>query len=299
VASTRITFRYMLEGFNTTWVEAGQRRQAFYVNLPPGRFRFRVVACSPDGTCGEAPHVVAFTIEPRYYQRAWFFPACGLVVALGGWAIYQLRIRRLKEEFNLILAERGRIARELHDTLIQGFSGITMEMQALVWRLPTSEQRKTLEDIVADAGHSLREARRSLAGLRRHDAHSGLAAALADAARQLTAAKDVRLKLDLDDSTRALSADVEYNLLRIAQEAVLNAVKHSGARTLQVTLEHTPQHLRLSVKDDGTGFDEQRSPPLGHYGLIGMKERAAQIGADFHLASARGRGTTVQVMVEA
>jgi signal transduction histidine kinase len=173
-----------------------------------------------------------------------------------------------------------------------------MAMQALVWRLPSSGQRKTLEDIVADAGSSLREARRSLAGLRRNDSHCGLAAAVADAARQLTEAKNVRLKLDLDDYNRPLPADVEYNLLRIAQEAVLNAVKHSGARTLQVTLDSTPQHLRLSVKDDGSGFDEHGSPPLGHYGLIGMKERAAQIGADFHLASARGRGTTVQVMVE-
>ncbi len=242
----------------------------------------------------------------RVHDRAALLPACLVLprvrasaLALGGWAIYQLRIRRLKEEFDLILAERGRIARELHDTLIQGFSGITMAMQALVWRLPSSEERKTLEDIVADAGSSLREARRSLAGLRRHDSQSGLAAAVADAARQLTEAKDVRLKLDLDDCRRPLPADVEYNLLRIAQEAVLNAVKHSGARTLQVTLDSTPQHLRLSVKDDGTGFDEEAAPPLGHYGLIGMKERAAQIGADFHLASARGRGTTVQVLVEA
>jgi ligand-binding sensor domain-containing protein/signal transduction histidine kinase len=299
IAPTRVTFRYMLEGFNTGWIDAGTSRQAFYSNLPPGRFRFRVTACSPEGGCGEAPHPLVFTIEPRLYQRAWFFPACGVVLALGGWAVYQLRIRRLKEEFNLILAERGRIARELHDTLIQGFSGITMAMQALVSHVPESDVRAELEDIVADAGSSLREARRSLAGLRRHDSHSGLAAAVADAARQLTEARDVRLKLELDDCDRPLAADVEYNLVRIAQEAVLNAVKHSGARTLQVTLDSTSQHLRLSVHDDGSGFDETGSPPSGHYGLIGMKERAAQIGADFHVATAPGRGTTVQVLVEA
>jgi ligand-binding sensor domain-containing protein len=299
IAPTRVTFRYMLEGFNNGWIDAGINRQAFYSNLPPGRFRFRVTACSPDGACSEASHPVAFTIEPRVYQRAWFFPGCGVLLALGAWAVYQLRIRRLKEEFNLILAERGRIARELHDTLIQGFSGITMAMQALVSHLPASDVRHELEDIVADAGSSLKEARRSLAGLRRHDSQSGLAAAVATAARQLTEAKDVRLKLDLDECNRPLPADVEYNLLRIAQEAVLNAVKHSGARTLQVTLDSTSQHLRLSVHDDGSGFDEAGSPPVGHYGLIGMKERAAQIGADFQLATARGRGTTVEVLVEA
>jgi signal transduction histidine kinase len=212
--------------------------------------------------------------------------------------VYQLRIRRLREEFELILAERGRIARELHDTLIQGFSGITMAMQALAWRLPSSSERKTLEAIVADASDAMRDARRSLAGLRRRDLPSGLAAAVADTARQLTEDKDLRLRLNLNDCRWTLPSDVEYNLLRIAQEAVANAVRHSGARTLQVTLDGTTERLQLSVKDDGQGFDEDRSPPLGHYGLIGMKERAAQIGADFRVTSTRGRGTTVVVMVE-
>ena len=142
VVPTRITFRYQLEGFDKTWVDAGTRRQTFYTNLPPGRFRFRVSACNPDNTCGEAPSAVAFEIEPRYYQRAWFLPLCvGARSALAGWSGYRLRIRRLRAKFDLILAERGRIARELHDTLIQGFAGITMAMQALASRLPTSGTR--------------------------------------------------------------------------------------------------------------------------------------------------------------
>src|SRR5262249_35528811 len=195
----------------------------------------------------------------------------------------------------LILAERGRIARELHDTLIQGFAGITMAIQALALRLPPSNERTTLEEIVGDAGQSLREARRSLSGLRQDDVRSGLATAVAEAARQLTEANDVRLKLALDDCRQNLPPDVEYNLLRIAQEAVLNAVKHSGARTLQVSLERSSERLCLLVKDDGKGFDEGGAPPAGHWGLIGMKERAAQIGAEFQVRSVPGRGTTVSV----
>jgi ligand-binding sensor domain-containing protein/anti-sigma regulatory factor (Ser/Thr protein kinase) len=299
IAPARISFKYTLQGLDNAWVEAGPRREAFYTNLPPGRFRFRVAACTPDGACNESASVVAFAIAPRFYQHSWFFPLCLVGIALTGGAIYQLRIRRLKEHFDLILAERGRIARELHDTLFQGFSGITMAMQAMVPRLPSSSgERQALEDIVADAGYAMREARRSIAGLRRHDASSGLAAAVAQAARQLTETNHVRLKLNLADCPCDLTPDVEYNLLRIAQEAILNAVKHSGARTLRVTLDGTEHHLQLSVKDDGAGFDDSDTAPAGHYGLIGMNERAAQIGAKLHVTSAPGRGTTVSVMME-
>lgn len=298
IAPARISFRYMLEGLDKAWIEAGPRREAFYTNLPPGRFRFRIAACTPDGACNESANAVGFAVAPRFYQHAWFFPLCFVGIALAGGAMYQLHIRRLKEQFDLILAERGRIARELHDTLIQGFSGITMAMQAMVSRLPSSSnERQTLEGIVADAGNAMRDARRSLAGLRRHDSSSGLAAAVAQSARQLAETHNVRLKLNIADGQCDLPADVEYNLLRIAQEAVLNAVKHSGARTLKVTLDNTPHRLRLSVKDDGAGFDDARSVPVGHYGLIGMKERAAQIGAELHVTSEPGRGTTVSVVM--
>ena len=197
IAPARISFRYTLQGLDKAWVEAGPRREAFYTNLPPGRFRFRVEACTPDGACNESASMVAFAIAPRFYQHSWFFPLCLVGIALAGGAMYQLRIRRLKEQFDLILAERGRIARELHDTLFQGFSGITMAMQAMVSRLPSSSgERQTLEDIVADAGDAMREARRSLAGLRRHDSSSGLAAAVAQAARQLTETNNVRAEAE-------------------------------------------------------------------------------------------------------
>jgi signal transduction histidine kinase len=299
IAPARISFRYTLQGLDKAWVEAGPRREAFYTNLPPGRFRFRVAACTPDGACNESANVVAFAVAPRFYQHSWFFPLCLVGIAFAGGAVYQLRIRRLKEQFDLILGERGRIARELHDTLFQGFSGITMAMQAMASRLPSSSgERQALEDIVADAGDAMREARRSIAGLRRHDSPSGLAAAVAQAARQLTETNNVRLKLNLADCHCDLPPDVEYNLLRIAQEAILNAVKHSGARVLRVTLDSTDHHLQLSVKDDGAGFDDSHTAPAGHYGVIGMKERAAHIGAKLRVTSAPGRGTTVSVMME-
>jgi ligand-binding sensor domain-containing protein/signal transduction histidine kinase len=299
----RITFRYILEDFDKKWISAGTRREAFYTNLPPGKYRFRVIGCNADNICNEAGASTAFSLAPHFYQRWWFPPLCAVLLGLAAWMIYQLRIRQLKErlrdQFNLILTERSRIARELHDTLIQGLSGITMEMQALAGRLRTPEERATLEDIVRDAGTCLRETRRSVAGLRSAQGpDSGLASAIAQAAKQITEAKGVKLRLKLDKSPGDMSPEVQYNLLRIASEAVNNSVKHSGAKTIEVTLLCTPEALRLSMKDDGTGFSrENGNVRPGHYGLIGMKERAAQIGAELSVASEPGRGTTISVLL--
>jgi ligand-binding sensor domain-containing protein/two-component sensor histidine kinase len=301
LAPGRITFRYILEGYDKTWIDAGARREAFYTNLPPGKFHFRVTACNVDGVCNETGSVVDFVLASHYYQRLWFLPMCAVLIAMTIWLAYQLRIRRLREHFSLILTERNRIARELHDTLIQGFSGITMEMQALSARLRSPVERSTLEDIIQDAGNCLRETRRSVAGLRsgQSGANAGLAGAIERAARQITEAKDIRLKLKLEKSPKGLAADVEYNLVRIAQEAVSNSVKHSGARTVEVALDCTLDAVHLSVRDDGSGFARDENGHGGHYGLIGMKERASHIGADFELASTPGKGTTVSVVLPA
>jgi ligand-binding sensor domain-containing protein/signal transduction histidine kinase len=299
---SRITFRHKLEGFDKSWINADTRREAYYANLPPGKYRFRVTACNVDGTCNDTGSTVAFAIAPHYYQRAWFWPLAVAGLGLGAWLAYQVRIRALKQHFQIILAERNRIARELHDTLIQGFSGVTMQMQALAAHWPGSEERKVLEEIIQDAGTSLREARRSVAGLRSSSgAQSGLSSAIAQAARQITETGDIRLCLDLDEGPSNLGAEAEYNLLRIAQEAVTNSVKHSGARTIAVALQSEPDAVRLSVKDDGSGLPEGNgvySAP-GHYGLTGMRERATQIGAQLQLESVPGEGTTVRVVLPA
>ena len=296
----RTTFRYILEGYDRNWIEAGTRREAFYTNLPPGKFRFRVTACSLFVPCNEAGAAIEFDLLPSFYQRVWFLPFCAVLLGMFGWLAYQVRIRQMREQFGLVLAERSRIARELHDTLIQGFSGITMQMQAMVGRLRSPEEKLSLNEIIRDAGECLRETRRSVAGLRASaGASPGLAVAIADAARQITQERNIRLKLSLDETPSELPAEVKYNLLCIAQEAVANSVKHSGARTIEIALSCSSRDLRLSVRDDGRGMPRGGNPgaQAGHYGLIGMQERASQIGAEFELVSAPGRGTRISVQV--
>jgi signal transduction histidine kinase/ligand-binding sensor domain-containing protein len=299
---TRITFRHKLDGFDKDWVDAGTRREAFYTNVPPGSYYFRVSASNLNGPWTEAAQPVVFSLAPHFYQTRWFIPLVVAGVAAAAWVASRLRVLQVKARLNAVLAERSRIARELHDTLIQGFSGVTMQMQALSARLRPSAERGTLEEIIQDAGRCLREARRSVGGLRSTPGEdegpsNDLAAAVAQAARQLTETRDIRLALQLNPGPDKIPVDVEYNLLRIAQEAISNAVRHSGARAIEVTMNSTAAQLCLTVHDDGAGFhvsDHEPAQP-GHYGLIGMRERAAQIHAALHLESTPGRGTIVRL----
>ncbi|MGE5360750.1 MAG: sensor histidine kinase, partial [Bacteroidales bacterium] len=237
---------------------------------------------------------------PLVYERWWFIPVCLATAALAIWLAYQLRVRRLRAQFAAVLAERARIARELHDTLIQGFSGITMEMQALVGRLRGADERSALEEIIDDAGTTLHEARESLAGLRSvQPRESNLANAIAQTARRLTEGKDVRVKLRLEPNLPRLDAEASYNLVRIAQEAIANAVLHSGAAVVEVALRAVDGGVELLVQDAGEGFEAAAGDHAqrGHYGLAGMRERASEIGAAFDVVTEPGRGTSVTVRV--
>jgi ligand-binding sensor domain-containing protein/anti-sigma regulatory factor (Ser/Thr protein kinase) len=306
VTPEKVTFRYILDGYDREWVEAGPRREAFYTNLPPGHFRFRVIACNSDGVWSTAGAALDFTIEPRLYQRRWFFPLVGALIALAIWLGFQIRVRHLKRQFDLVLSERTRIARELHDTLLQGLSGITMQLQALWTRIPPSHERTTLQDIIKDAGICLSEARQSLWGLRAAASPEGLSEKLARQARQAVAGTPVKLVLQLTPTPVSLPPEIEYQLLRIAQEAVSNSVRHAKPKSIEIRLHLVENTLELEIQDDGVGFSTDAQlkdvgqsngtgPRAGHYGLLGMQERAGEIGATLMITSMRGAGTTVAV----
>jgi signal transduction histidine kinase len=272
------------------------------MNLPAGTFRFRVTACAPFVPCNDVGSAVEFQVIPSIYQRNWFWPLIAAILSLFVWLAHRLRIARLQSEFSLVVAERIRIARELHDTLIQGFSGITMQMQALSDRLRPSREKQFLDDIIRDAGDSLRETRESVAGLREGETASPeLAAEIAETAEGIAKERDVRLVLNLDRTPRSILAGIKHNLVRIVQEAVLNAAKHSGATAIEVSLSYFNEELRLSISDDGRGmkYPPARNSASHHYGIIGMKERAEHIGAEFDLVSTAGLGTTISVRIVA
>jgi signal transduction histidine kinase len=295
VSPEKVAFRYMLSGYENAWIDSGERRAAFYTNLPPGSFTFRVQARNADGVWSETPASFAFTVEPKLYQRWWFFPALFLLGSLAVAAIFRMRIRRLRQRFDLILAERNRIARELHDTLLQGLSGITMQLQALSRRLPASGEKEVLGEIIRDAGRCATEARQSLWGLRQpKDDAPEFSRKLADIAQGAVDGKPLALSLHIAPISLRNMPDCEFQLLRIAQEAAANAIKHANASRLSVHAYLERSKLVLKVEDDGVGQGTMTASP-GHYGIQGMRERAEEIGAELSIDSSPERGTSVWV----
>lgn len=295
VTPEKVSFEYILDGFDRSWTDAGSRRQAFFTNLPPGRFHFKVRARNAAGLWSTEAAVINFTVEPRLYQRWWFFPILSLLLAAGIAAGYRSRVRRLRRQFSLVTAERTRIARELHDTLLQGLSGVTMQLHALwLGMAPGSKERRMLGSIIEDAGVYSAEARQSLWGLRSADTDAQLFSdRLTDLAQSVVSRSELTLTLDVTPLSIEDRPEAEFQLLRIAREAISNVLKHAEASRLHITLSLHEDELRLVFKDDGKGFSsDSEYHTIGHFGLTGMKERAAEIGAVLQVESS-ARGTVI------
>lgn len=309
----KVLFRYKLEGFDPEWQEAGTRRQAFYTNLPPRHYRFRVMACNNSGVWNEAGATLDFSIAPAYYQATWFRALC-VVVFLGLlWSAYQLRRRQLQQQFNMRLEtrvnERTRIARELHDTLLQSFHGLMFRFQAARNMLPgrPEEAGQTLDGALTRAEQAIAEGRSAIQDLR------SAAGAQADLAQALTAAGQELARQDQDHGSplfqvvvegerRNLSRAFQEEVYRMGRELLQNAFQHARAREVEAEVRYEPRMFRLLIRDDGKGIDanvlEQGGRP-GHWGLPGIRERAEQIGAEVDFWSEAGAGTEIQLTVPA
>ncbi len=299
-APERVRYSYRLEGLDGEWVNSIARRVTNYNSLPHGRYRFTVRANVPNGPSNESSF--AFELLPHFYETNWFRYFCAALAAAGFWGLYNLRLRQIRQRFSLVLDERGRLAREIHDTLAQGFVGISSQLDAVALTLNghVDVARKHLDLARKMVRHSLTEARRSVMDLRASalEGHD-LPAALSEAAPQWTAGSPVQIRVDVEGENRPLPEETEQHLLRIAQEAVTNAVKHSHASHVRIHLEMDSRELSLRVADNGQGFeqDEAFDELGGHFGLLGMRERAERLGGELRLHSEPGQGTEVAVTV--
>ena len=299
-APERVQYSYRLEGIDKDWVSAGSRRLINYNSLGHGNYTFTVRAEIPGGVASEQSY--SFIVVPWFYETTWFRIAfAGLLLAVG-WAIYQLRLRQISYRFSLVLEERARLAREIHDTLAQGFVGISSQLDAVAMCMPdeSTPARKFLDLARRMARHSLTEARRAVMDLRSAALEDqDLAAAIESGTRQWTAGSGVEVEVDVDGSRAKIPEEMEQHLLRIAQEAVANVLKHAGARRIWIRLHMEARKLYLRIKDDGRGFDQNGvfSTLGGHFGLLGMRERAERLGGELRLASHPGEGTEVEVSV--
>ena len=299
-APERVQYSHKLEGLDMDWVRAGNRRVINYNSLGHGKYRFLVRAELPGGKATERSY--EFEVLPKFYETAWFRLLTALALAMGAWGLYQLRLRQLGSRFALVLEERARMAREIHDTLAQGFVGISSQLDAVAMAMPNeqSKARQYLDLARKMARHSLTEARRSVMDLRASVLEGqDLAAALHSGAQIWVAGSGVEVNVDVAGAQTPLPQEYEQHLLRIAQEAVTNVLKHAGARKIRVKLNTEARKLYLRIVDDGRGFEHHDvfSSLGGHFGLIGMRERAERLGGELRLVSHPGEGTQVEVTV--
>lgn len=303
----RVRFRYRLQGFDEDWVEAGTRRKAIYSKLPPGRYTFQVVAANDSGVWNTVGAMTTVVVAPAFYETLWFkallaIPAGGLL-----WSLYWFRLRQataaVQKRLLAQMDERERIARELHDTLLQGFQGITLRVQGVAKNLPTQDPLRTMLDEVMDrADDVLREARYRVRDLRRRAAdEEELPERLTKCGQDLARDHAAAFSLAIVGEPKALEPTVQNEACTIAREAMTNAFRHASASRIETEITYDPAALRIRVRDDGSGIDKATltNGQPGHWGLTGMRERARGIRAELNIWSRESAGTEVELVVPA
>jgi signal transduction histidine kinase/ligand-binding sensor domain-containing protein len=313
VVPEKVRFRVKLEGQDKDWRELLNVRHVEYTNLSPKHYRFRVLASNNSGLWNEEGASLDFVIPPAWYQTNWFRVACVAAFALSLWAVYQLRVRGLAHQFDMRLEERvnerTRIARELHDTLLQSFQALLPTLQVAIYELPESavEARKTLKVAVDQAAEAIIEGRDAVQGLRMSTVEQNdLALAIRTVGEELASGDNNQsspeFNVVVEGTSRNLHPILRDEVYRLAAEALRNTFRHAAAQTVEVEIRYGEKHFRLRVRDDGKGIRDEilRSEGReGHYGLHGMKERAELVGGQLTIWSEVDNGTEIELYIPA
>jgi signal transduction histidine kinase/ligand-binding sensor domain-containing protein len=305
VAPEKNRFRVKLEGWDRDWQDAGNRRQAFYGNLSPRSYRFRVMASNNSGVWNEAGASFDFSVDPAYYQTAWFRASIAAAILALLWGLYRYRLHQIAREFNVRMeervGERTRIARDLHDTLLQSFQGLMLHLQVVDDLLPQGRAKVELEKTLDRADQAIAEGRTAVYDLRSSTTTTNdLAQAVREVGNELAAPGAATFRLVVEGPVRDLHPIIRDEVYRIAREALRNAFSHARAHHIEAELIYADRLFRLRIRDDGQGIApailEEGRP--GHYGLPGMRERAQQIGAKLTIWSGGGSGTEIELRLE-
>ena len=307
----RVLFRYRLDGVDKDWQEPGPRRQAFYTNLSPGRYTFHVIACNNDGVWNNDGASFHFDIPPAFYQTNWFLVLCIMGFALLAWAALQWRMRQAQARAHLQmeerLSERARIARELHDTLLQSFQGLILSFQRVRNLLPgRPDQAAELLDTALDkAERAVMEGRDAIHDIRTVSHPDGeFVEEISKLGKEIASDRkdpDAAIfRVVVEGNPKAINPLVKDEIYRIAREALRNAYSHAQARSVEAEVRFEQGLLRVRVRDDGVGIDEKHlgeAGRSGHYGLRGMRERARQIGGQLDVWTQPGAGTEIELKI--
>ena len=301
----RIRFRYLLEGFDRQWSEPTAAHEAAYTNLGPGTYHFHLIASNSYGEWNGSETVLQFEVEPALWQTWWFRTVLAVLLTSMIFMFYRLHLHRLTQQLNLRfeerLAERTRIAQELHDTLLQGFLSASMQLHVADDQLPDNSPAKPLVSrVLTLMGRVIEEGRNAVRGLRSVDDNSyELGQALSRVAKEILIPEGVDFRVVMEGMPRALHPFIRDEVYRIGRESLVNAFRHSRASKIEVEVDYSSNNLRLLVRDNGSGIDPQvlRAGREGHWGLPGMRERAETIGAKLRVLSRAAAGTEVELTV--
>src|SRR5580693_67966 len=314
VAPEKVHFRYQLEGQDRNWREVANDREAQYSNLAPGAYVFRVIACNNSGVWNEAGATLEFSVAPAWFQTDWFYASCVLASLLITWTTYRFRMRQvargLHARFDERLSERTRIARDLHDTLLQSFQASLIQMQRARnhFSRSTEEAIRTLDNAIGSAEQAIVEGRDAIQDLRLTVIpQSHLEDLLTVAGQELAKAQDANgtppmFRVTVEGPHRSLSPILQDEVYRIGREVLRNAFQHSKASHIEAEIRYDKRKLRLRIRDDGKGIDQKimaEGERAGHWGLPGARERATRIGARLDFWSEAGAGTEVELTVPA
>jgi signal transduction histidine kinase/ligand-binding sensor domain-containing protein len=300
---SRVHFKYFLEGVDPGWQNAGTRRQAFYTNVPPGEHRFHVTASNEDGVWNTTGAEARIVIPPAVYQTRWFYALLSLAALLLVWQLLRLRVHQVEQRLRVRLDEREAIARELHDTLLQSTQGLIYKFQSLAEQLDSdSPLHAEMESSLDRAEGLLNEARDRVTSLRKASSEFDVEAMIRRAAVELFSDATTRFSVVRTGNPKSLRAGCAEEVYHIAREALTNVRQHAHATAVEVELEYARDRLRLSIRDDGCGMDpqavaEESSP--GHFGIMGMRERARQLDAKIVILSREAAGTEIELVVPA
>jgi ligand-binding sensor domain-containing protein/signal transduction histidine kinase len=297
-----VRFRYRLEGFDQDWIYAGTNRVASYTNLPAGEFRFRVVAFEVNNPAAVSEASFGLEKKPHFYDTWWFLSLCLLAAGLLILAIYQSRIRSLRLRFKAVLEERNRLAREMHDTVIQGCTSISALLEAIssLRRENLTLQENLLDHARLQVRSTIDEARQAVWNLRhKEDSVAGLGSSAAAIAARTSEEFGIAVHCTEEGRPFSVRGSLARELLMVIREAVYNGALHGHPRRIQIKLVYTRDELDSSVHDDGCGFDPKarRADGAQHYGIEGMRERVERMGGRISIVSTPERGTTVSFSV--
>jgi signal transduction histidine kinase/ligand-binding sensor domain-containing protein len=301
----RIRFRYKLDSYDKNWSDPSAAREAVYTNLDPGSYRFHVMASNSAGLWNGQESTIQFEIEPLFWQTWWFRLSAAMTIALAMLFVYRLRLHQLTRQMNMRfeerLAERTRIAQDLHDTLLQGFLSASMQLHVAAKQLPADSPGKPLVNrVLGLMKQVIDEGRTTLQGLRSTSGNStDLAQSFSVIKEELSSEEEIDYRVTIEGWPKPLHPVIRDEIYHIGREALVNAFRHSRAKAIEVELEYGLKQLRLLVRDNGRGIDQQvlRSGREGHWGIPGMRERAEEIGASLKLWSRQGAGTEVELSI--